>query len=259
MSLNITKDDLICSDRFLEAFPDNYFKADIFYLNYPFVWRGRTVSCPDSMIDLIIVGHSDYPVTNEIASRYPGAAWFSSNSLSSQVIGLPLGISNDTDESPLHRIYGNASMMIDVMQQPRVIKNLVYMNFTCATYPPERVPLKNMLESQSWVTVRESVNTFEGRRTFLEDVRNHSFVVCPRGNGIDTHRLWETLYMGSIPIVKWDVAHAGWTDLPILFIDDWNEITEERLNAEKVRIESSTWNLDKLRVGYWVDRIKQSK
>lgn len=32
-------------------------------------------------------------------------------------------------------------------------------------------------------------------------VNEHRFVLCPRGNGIDTHRFWETLYRGAIPIV----------------------------------------------------------
>jgi hypothetical protein len=32
--------------------------------------------------------------------------------------------------------------------------------------------------------------------------------------------------MGSIPIVKNDIAHSEWQDLPILFINNWNEITE---------------------------------
>ena len=33
-------------------------------------------------------------------------------------------------------------------------------------------------------------------------VQDFKLIACPRGNGIDTHRFWETLYRGSIPIVK---------------------------------------------------------
>lgn len=29
----------------------------------------------------------------------------------------------------------------------------------------------------------------------------YKFVLCPGGNGIDTHRVWETIYRGSLPIV----------------------------------------------------------
>lgn len=249
--------DIICGDRFLEAFPNNYFKTDIFYVRGTSSWRGQVIY-PPRLQRIIICGHSDYPLTDEIAFRYPRATWFSTNTQSGRVNGLPLGITNDTNESPLHPIYGNIPMMLEVMAQPREIVNLVYLNFAVHTYPSERAPLKEMFQSTPWVTHGESLNTFEGRRAFLQDIRNHIFVLCPRGNGIDTHRLWETLYMGSIPIVKRDIAHAGWTDLPILFIDDWAEVTQERLLAEKARIEATSWNMEKLKVRYWINRIRNS-
>lgn len=36
----------------------------------------------------------------------------------------------------------------------------------------------------------------------------YKYVLCPRGNGLDTHRFWETLYRGSTPIV----AHSTLSD-----------------------------------------------
>lgn len=88
------------------------------------------------------------------------------------------------------------------------------------------------------------------------EIRNSKFVFCPRGNGIDTHRLWETLYMGSIPIVRFEPqTHHLFTDLPILFIDDWSVITEEFLQEKYREITSKTWNMEKLKVGYWFDFI----
>jgi hypothetical protein len=258
MNFTWTLEDVLCTDRYLEAFPNNYSKTDVFYHYPPIGWRGKQVYPPPSTQNLIISGHSDYPITDQIARRYPNSKWFSVNTQSSQVTGIPLGITNDTNESSLHRIYGNISMMLEVAQTPREIKNLVYLNFKAETYPHEREFIKNMFRSKPWITYGTPVDTFEGRKEFLKEIRNHEFVLCPRGNGVDTHRLWETLYMGSIPIVKNDIAHSEWQDLPILFINNWNEITEERLLAEKKRIESTSWNFEKLRVGYWIDRIRRS-
>jgi hypothetical protein len=51
------------------------------------------------------------------------------------------------------------------------------------------------------------------------------FVACPRGNGVDTHRFWETLYRGSIPVIK----SSEWSKnlkvlgLPYIEIKDWDE------------------------------------
>jgi hypothetical protein len=258
MNFTWTLEDVLCTDRYLQAFPNNYSKTDVFYHYPPIGWRGKQVYPPSSRQTLIVSGHSDYPITDQIASRYPNSKWFSVNTQSSRVTGIPLGITNDTNESFLHRIYGNIPMMLEVAQTPREIKNLVYLNFKVETYPHERQLIQNMFQSKSWVTCGTPVDTFEGRKEFLKEIRNHEFVLCPRGNGVDTHRLWETLYMGSIPIVKNDIAHSEWQDLPILFINDWNEITEERLLAEKKRIESTSWNFEKLRVGYWIDRIRRS-
>jgi len=258
MNFTWTLEDVLCTDRYLEAFPNNYSKTDVFYHYPPIGWRGKQVYPPQSTQNLIISGHSDYPITDQIARQYPKSKWFSVNTQSSRVTGIPLGITNNTNESPLHRIYGNTLVMLEVAKTPREIKNLVYLNFKVETYPYEREIIHHMFRSKPWVTCGTPVDTFEGRKEFLKEIRNHEFVLCPRGNGIDTHRLWETLYMGSIPIVKNDIAHSEWQDLPILFINNWNEITEERLIAEKKRIESTSWNLDKLRVGYWIDRIRRS-
>lgn len=52
----------------------------------------------------------------------------------------------------------------------------------------------------------------------------HRFIAVPRGNGVDTHRLWESLYRGSIPIVlenEWSRSLVK-LGLPILMIQEWS-------------------------------------
>jgi hypothetical protein len=54
--------------------------------------------------------------------------------------------------------------------------------------------------------------------------RMFKFVACPRGNGTDTHRFWETLYRGSIPVVKrsqWSrsISELGY---PIMQLSEWS-------------------------------------
>jgi hypothetical protein len=251
-----TADDIITSDKYLKAFPNDYYKTDVFYTNHPFTWRDGIQKLPESNARLLVSGHSDYPIVDEIASRYPNACWYSVNTQTPRVNGLPLGITNNTEESELHPIYGNTDVMVDVARAPRSIQNLVYMNFSVGTYPVERDPLWNTMKDKQWVTAEMPENSLEGRKRFLQNARNHSFVLCPRGNGIDTHRLWETLYMGSIPIVRRDIAHSGWTDLPILFVDSWEEVTEEMLREELERMKSKEWNIEKILIGYWIDRIR---
>lgn len=54
--------------------------------------------------------------------------------------------------------------------------------------------------------------------------RRFKYIACPRGNGTDTHRFWETLYRGSIPVVKksqWSksIAKLGF---PVMQLSEWS-------------------------------------
>lgn len=64
-----------------------------------------------------------------------------------------------------------------------------------------------------------------GPREYSEIASNYRFVGAVRGNGVDTHRLWETLYRGSIPLIQnddWAMGLRG-LNLPIIEIDNWEE------------------------------------
>ena len=55
-------------------------------------------------------------------------------------------------------------------------------------------------------------------------MRRSLFVACPPGNGMDTHRFWESLYLGSLPIIlkRYEIpAFKGW---PYFALNDWGEL-----------------------------------
>ena len=54
------------------------------------------------------------------------------------------------------------------------------------------------------------------------------FAICPRGCGIDTYRLWDCICLGCIPIIiKYDCHNNEiYQKLPILYINDYNQLTE---------------------------------
>jgi hypothetical protein len=64
-----------------------------------------------------------------------------------------------------------------------------------------------------------------GPREYSEIASNYRFVGAVRGNGVDTHRLWETLYRGSFPIIQTDDWAKGLRglNLPIIEINKWEE------------------------------------
>lgn len=63
-------------------------------------------------------------------------------------------------------------------------------------------------------------------KAYAKLVDSFDFIVCPRGNGIDTHRLWESLYRGRIPILI-QSEHTQYfkdLDLPLLLLKSFDEI-----------------------------------
>lgn len=251
-----TPDDVITTDKYLAAFPTYYAKTES--LKRPIVWRGNYVTPPPTTVPYLITGHSDESVTDADALRYKDTVWFSVNAESQRIHGLPLGLTNNTLETEVHPIYGNVDILYKAANEPCDPTLCVYMNFSVETFPSERKYVYEKFVDKPWVTTGTFVPTLEGRAAYLRDIRNHSFVLCPRGNGVDTVRIWETLYLGRIPIVIDTIVHKDWHDLPILFIQSWDEVTEEFLHKKQEEFASKKWNLEKLKVGYWIDKMRAS-
>lgn len=271
--LNESVEKIITTDRYLNSIenynnPDKiqYYKTDFIFSDG--IWRGKKINRYNLDSEILVNGHSDYEIDNKIAfvlslRNKPKFIYsINSNNISKNCLGLPLGITNNCDDSPIHRIFGNLDMMKEVYEisnnNENINKrtNLVLLNINKSTHP-ERSYVFNLFESKSYVTLSNPDISMEGRKKYLIDITLHEFVLCPRGNGIDTHRLWETLYMGRIPIVIYTDAHASFIGLPILFINDWDEINEEILKQKLIEIKSKKWMWDKIYLDYWLNLIPQ--
>lgn len=117
----------------------------------------------------------------------------------------------------------------------------------------ERQPLIKF-ETNDWVTTRFDAESkffpYEKYQDFLDELRNHKFVVCPKGHGFDTHRIWETLYMRRVPVMlRHPYFEKLLKDFPVLYVDSWDEITEELLHKhEYLYEEAQNFNIDNLDV-----------
>jgi hypothetical protein len=59
------------------------------------------------------------------------------------------------------------------------------------------------------------------------------FALCPRGYGVDTHRFYECIYLGCVPIVlRTNTAFDRlYREFPCLVVERWVDVTEELLDA----------------------------
>jgi hypothetical protein len=177
--------------------------------------------------------------------------WFTTNVnvTHERVQSIPIGLEND-------RWYPEKKLfMASVTKKKKEFKKMLYLNHNIATNPSKRQAPYDALEGKPWVSSIRGING-QGIKEYIDDIYNHPFVVCPEGNGIDTHRVWECLYVGTIPVQIRNINNQFYTDLPILFINDWSELTEKFLADEYMKITSAPWNIKKLEFEYWQNEIK---
>ena len=263
-----TGEDIITQDKYMSIclkYPEQmeYAKIDCLYQTCP-DWRGYDYRNYQITKPVTVYAHSDYALTDALLEKYNQPFMkhiFSTNAdcFDSRVEGIPHGLGEDCNDSETHPITGNKQILYDVLSTKKEMKYPCYMNFRVKTNYPVRAQTWNALVGKPYIhkklTEDSNINLTD-RKQFLQDIYDSAFTVCPRGNGIDTVRLWESLYCRTIPIVKRENAMRYFQDLPILWIDDWNEIESVSwLNKQFERIMDSQWNLEKLKIGHWEQRF----
>lgn len=66
---------------------------------------------------------------------------------------------------------------------------------------------------------------------YLHYLNNYKFVLCPRGNGLDTHRFCEILLMGSVPIVERNGLADLYEKFPCIILESFNDILPKAMAA----------------------------
>ena len=90
--------------------------------------------------------------------------------------------------------------------------------------------------------------------TFLDELQDHKFVVCPKGQKrgkldcFDTHRLWETLYMRRVPVIlDHPYFHKLLEGFPVLYVNKWEDINEQLLTDNNdLYLSAQNMDLNKL-------------
>ena len=152
--------------------------------------------------------------------------WFGQNVnvVNKRIQSLPIGLENaHWYES---RNFNNIDYIKKILNTEKKPRNLLYVNHNISTNIKEREDPYRLFENIKYATCQHGYNGMD-IAGYLDNVYNHMFMISPVGNGMDTHRLWETLYLNTIPIEKRNINNRFYIDLPICFIDSWTEITEK--------------------------------
>jgi len=104
-----------------------------------------------------------------------------------------------------------------------------YLNINPATNDLERQKvLRNLRWKLHFVTTRTRRVAYV---RYLSEIAAHRFIVSPPGNGVDCHRTWESLYLGSTPIVKDSVAMKSFIPAGVHPVRDLTALTLRQLQG----------------------------
>lgn len=98
------------------------------------------------------------------------------------------------------------------------------------------------------------------RSGLWRETTRYAFAISPHGHGLDCHRSWEALVLGSIPIVQRSPLDPLYEGLPVVILDDWREITANNLQHWHAELHSSFLEAgvqERLSNSYWIARMRR--
>ncbi len=151
---------------------------------------------------------------------------------------LPIGLANSMwEHGDVDALYKTISSISSLKKT----KNL-YVNINSNTFYYRKNILDVINESKNYDVVLVSTSFKE----YLYNLSEYRFCLCVRGNGVDTHRFWESLYLGVIPVI----INNQYTNMKnyIQYLNKINvpffEITENNLDVITQKYPDSFFNED---------------
>lgn len=207
-----------CKEKQLAKAKSIFVKSDLLeaFLNGP---AQVTKGC------VLLTGHSDINFEDHPVLPKSFKYWFCQNSVISKdkrVYTLPIGIENlSLGRLGQKKLYLNKPSGYQIMDKvlvppmsntnPIRRRSVLY----CKTNPLYSVHVQQLPELE-----------------YFDLLDNYKFVLCLEGNGFDTHRLWETLYLGKIPVLletEWSNS-LKYLKLPILYLKHLEDLKESDLH-----------------------------
>ena len=162
----------------------------------------------------------------------------------SRIINIPIGIANSKWK------HGNKELLTQVINKKIIKEDNTFFNFninTNSTYRNECFySLKNKL----------FFSKFDSQEKYLNELKKCKFCISPIGNGVDCHRIWECLYLKTIPICLRSIhTEILSQDFPIFIIDSWKELIFDDNFYRKYDNYIKKLDFNKLKLSYWKNLI----
>jgi hypothetical protein len=215
--------------------------------------------CDHDSKNILITHQSDYDINKHIFESKPKniIKWFAQNvnHKNEDLIPLPIGIENHTGPSKGNSIDLNFIKKF-TQNYSHIEKKIdkIYCNFNLNNHH-SRNNVKNFLLQNELCDLGTFGIPYE---LYCSEIRKYLFVASPRGNGIDCHRTWESLLMGSIPIVEKHFMYDSYKNLPIIQINSWSkdEIIKNMEKYIELYYQDNLFtNMEEITMSFWNKKI----
>lgn len=214
----------------------------------------------------LITGNSDYPIDESRFHLKPKNVkkWYAQNAIVNNecLIPIPIGLENKLESVRIgHGVsYYNRASEKEQLLSRNITKSPTkkfYANFNIYTNYSYRSNIKNICINSPHIDWEESNLSLND---FFDKILDYETVICPIGNGVDTHRLWEVLYSNRIPItikVGDFKIYELYEKLPIIILDNEHQLYDEKLLDSKInKIKNNQYDMSLLDTTYWKKIIK---
>tara|TARA_Y100001958_G_scaffold156915_1_gene150666 strand:- start:6859 stop:7884 length:1026 start_codon:yes stop_codon:yes gene_type:complete len=199
----------------------------------------------------LITTQTDHLITEELFLSKPLciSEWYAVNVgfVHKKLIPIPLGLANK---------YSEKNLQIEDFINQKITsakKNIIYSNFQINTnYQHRKKVLRNLKFNNSATIAEPNLRNDEYKKNLL----SYNFIVCPWGNGIDSHRVWESLYSNSIPIIFEHATFKTLNNLPKIKISNLKQLRSPSLISQFV---DEQFNFEKLNILWWESIIRNKK
>jgi len=207
----------------------------------------------------ILISHnSDHSISNKYNKYLKDnkiVKWYGQNCGIShpKLIPIPIGIANTQwdhgDEKTFQKIMGKI--------KSKKKEEKAYANFKITTNRKHRQKVYKIVKNNKFVVKKKIKSYYK----YLEELDEFKYSIVPRGNGQDCHRLWESLYLDTIPVIDdkklfENFTTGSWEGTPIIFIKNWKKFSEELIiKEEKNLVIKNKWRKN-LNFKYWKNLIE---
>ena len=124
----------------------------------------------------------------------------------------------------------------------------------------ERAPLVDIARNKQEII---DIRNFSKSKTYINELSNYSFNLCPEGNNFESHRIWESLIFKTTPIVINNIVNQNFYNMgiPLIMLDNWNDLSNLDINdLKKINEENIEKNYEIfVNLNFWKSQIISAK